>query len=431
MVKGRRIGLLMFLFIFLLLTACSNADDPTSSQSNEDGGEKIELTMWVFGSTGYDTLAEKYTNEVNPNVTIDIQFSEMADMHNSLFTVLSAGSGAPDITMIENAFIDLYRTATDQFYNLYDFGAAEIKDDYLEWKWNLGQHPNEDFLVGLPTDIGPTVMFYRTDVFAEAGLPTDPDEVSELIPTWEAFREVALQVTERTGKPMVDGPELLFNALRDQSPEHFFNTDNELILESSPYVKGAYDYTVQLIHDGVVGINRLWTPEWGAGMNEGNFAVLLAPAWMQGQIKSNAPDAGGLWALTTMPEGAGNWGGSFLAIPKQSNHPEEAYAFISWLLSPENQLESYKDQGLFPSTPSIYDDPSFTEIKDDYFNGIATAKVFSEAAEQVVSVYTGPNYNMATNEFVTALFNVLENNANPEQEWKDTVQRIKRQIERQ
>ena len=37
-------------------------------------------------------------------------------------------------------------------------------------------------------------MAYRTDVFEAAGLPTDPDEVAELIPTWDQFIEVGEQV---------------------------------------------------------------------------------------------------------------------------------------------------------------------------------------------------------------------------------------------
>jgi cellobiose transport system substrate-binding protein len=437
--KKIRLLPILVLCVFLTLAACSGSDEANTGDREGEGSstqqqaadDQVQLTMWVFGSTGYEALAERYTNEVNPNVIIDIQFSEREDMHSNLFTALSAGSGAPDITMIEVAFIDRYRNATDLFYNLYDYGAEAIRGDYLDWKWDMGQNAERTFLVGLPTDIGPTVMYYRKDVFEEAGLPTDPDEVSAFIPTWEEFREVALQIKERTGKPIVDGPELLFNALRDQAPEHYFNTEDELILETSPYVKAAYDYTVQLIQEGVVGFERLWSTSWGNAMSDGSYAVLLAPAWMQGQIKGNAPDSAGLWALTTMPEGAGNWGGSFVAIPKQSNHPAEAYDFISWLVSPENQLESYKDQGLFPSTPSIYNDPTFTDITDDYFSGIATAKVFSEAAEQVVSVYTGPNYQLVTNEFITALFNVLENQADPEEEWEDTIRRIKRQIDRQ
>jgi cellobiose transport system substrate-binding protein len=425
--------ILLALVLILTMTACGvkeTGNQEAETDSNDNKAAIAELTMWVFGSTGYEKLAEKYS-EANPDVKIRIQTADFADHHNNLFTALSAGSGAPDIAMIEVGAIERYRDAQDRFYNLYDFGAAGIQDNYLDWKWDIGQSGDGSFLFGLPTDIGPTVMYYRSDVFEAAGLPSSPDEVSNLIKTWADFKKIGKTITEKTGKPMTDNTDLVFNALRDQAPEQYFNKDEELLIENTPYVKNAYDYTVSLVQEGIVGQYEIWSPEWGTAMNDGDFAVLLAPAWMQGVIKGNAPDASGKWSITTMPEGAGNWGGSYLSIPKESKHSDVAYDFIQWLVSPENQLESFKDQGLFPSTPSIYSDSAFTEIEDEYFGGISTAKVFAKAAEQVKSVYTGRNFTLVTDEIALALTNVNVEKRDPEKEWKDAVERIKRQISRQ
>src|SRR5690625_7170554 len=100
-----------------------------------------------------------------------------------------------------------------------------------------------------------------------------------------------------------------------------------------------------MLQEDLVGKNELWTPEWGSSMAEGSYATLIgAPAWMIANVKENAPDAAGKWSLTTIPEGAGNWGGSFMTIPKESDHPEEAFAFISWLTSPEIQLKRSEER---------------------------------------------------------------------------------------
>lgn len=420
MKKLRWLGLLV---IVLLLAACS-------SNEETDGDGKVTLDFWVFGSAGYEELAEQYMKE-NPDVKINVNFTEMNDLHNNLFTSISAGSGAPDLTMIEISQIAKFLEASDKFYNLYDYGAEEVKDLYLDWKWKQAESVDGNFLLGLPTDIGPTAMFYRVDVFEEAGLPTDPAEVAELISTWEDYYEVAKIIKEKTGKLMSDSPELVFNSVRDQAPEQYFNENDELIIETSPYVKEAYDFATKMIQEGYVGQNSLWTPEWGNAMAEGSYATLLAPSWMVANIKGNAPDAGGKWAVTTMPEGAGNWGGSYIAIPKESKHPEEAYAFAKWLVSPENQYVSFVNNGLFPSAPEVYEKEDFVNFSDEYFGGQNTAEIFAKAAESVKPVYMGKNYAIVNTELVNALINVATNGTDPQKEWDDAVERIKSQLERQ
>lgn len=416
----------------LLLVACSDSDETGGeSSSGGDGNseEKVTLDFWVFGQFGFDGLVEKY-NEENPNVEVNLQLQESEDMHNNLFTSLSAGSGAPDISMIEIAYIPQFREAQDHFYNLYDYGADDVKNNFLDWAWKNAESPEGDYMIALPTDIGPTAMYYRTDIFEEAGLPSNPDEVAELISTWDDYVEVARTIKSETGTNITDSPELLFNAVRDQAPEQYFNEDNELIIETSPYVKEAYDFATGLIQEGLVGQNELWTPEWGNAMSEGTSATLLAASWMVGRVKENAPDAAGNWAITTLPEGAGNWGGSFISIPKQSEYPEEAYEFISWLTSPEQLLEAFNVAGIFPSTPGVYEDEDFLSKSDEYFSGTKTASVFADAAQKVEPVFIGKDTPIVHNELVTALINVASADGDPEEEWNNAVERIKDQLAR-
>ncbi|MFC7440776.1 ABC transporter substrate-binding protein [Laceyella putida] len=421
------IACLFALLLPLTMIACSNRK---VAEEGEQTQGKTVINFWTFGVTGYDKLIKEY-EKTHPNVKIKNQNAEFNDHHNRLFNAISTGSGAPDVTMIEVGAIEKYRDAQTRFNNLYDLGAKELQSKYLDWKWKIGESADGSFLFGLPTDIGPTVMYYRTDLFKQAGLPTDPQEVAAKIKTWDDFEKAALQVKEKTGKPMLDNVELIYNARRDQAPETYFNRKDELIIESSPYVKRAYDYTVKLIKQGVVGNQNLWTPEWGAAMKNGGYATMLSASWMNAQIKGNAPDSKDVWAVTAIPEGAGNWGGSYLAIPKESKHAKEAYEFAKWLVSPENQLKSFKDAGLFPSTPELYDKPEFTEFEDEYFYNDNITPVFAAAAKKVKPVYTGKNYQIAQAEIIKALQNVQTKKADPEAEWKAAIERIKKQIERQ
>ncbi|ADU28960.1 ABC transporter substrate-binding protein [Evansella cellulosilytica] len=416
-----------------LLAACGGNDDggTTDDTSEEQIGSsdaEVELTFWEFGNTGYDVLIEEYVAE-NPHVTINLQNSDMNDLHDNLFTSLSAGSGAPDIAMVDSGDLERFKAAGDAFNNLYDLGAADVEANYLDWVWRNGENADGDVMFGLPTDIGPTVMFYRTDVFEEAGFDSSPEAVSELLATWEDFANVAQEINDATGAYMMDAGELLYNARRDQAPQQYFNENNELIIDEHNYIRDAFDYVSELYQAGLVNDIPLWTPEWYAGMDDASYAVMLGPAWFQGQIKDNSPEEG-VWSMTTMPEGAGNWGGSFLTLPSEGENAEEAYAFIEWLTAPEQQLKAFEGYGLFPSAPAVYDMPEFMEFEDPYFGGVNTAQVLAEAAEAVLPVYKGRNFYSVDDEVVEALDNIYAG-GNPDEEWQAMLDRVQSVLDRQ
>lgn len=427
--KKLLIASLSILFIFIV-AACSS--DNSSDDSDEAGGdgEKITLDFWLFGATGYEELVKEYEKQ-NENIKIKIKTSETADHHNNLFTALSAGSGAPDIAALELDQLDRFRDAQDRFVNLYDMGADDVKGEYLDWKWEIAENDDGKFLMGLPTDIGPKGLYYRLDVFEEAGLPTTPEEVSALITTPEDFKEAAIQIKEKTGKPMVASMEMMYRAQLDALEESYFDKEGNLLIEESGNgVKEAYDLAIEMNELGLVGNYAMWSAEWASGVDNGDFAVELGAAWFKGWMESNAPEATGEFNIATLPtEYSGNWGGSYISIPKETKHAEEAYEFVKWLVSPENQLESFKSNGLFPSAPAVYDMAEFKEASDDYFGGQSTQTVFAESAQKIGKVYKGKDYTSVHDEILAALVN-SQDGADAEKEWTEAIKRIKTKLDR-
>ncbi|MFQ3545799.1 extracellular solute-binding protein [Halobacillus rhizosphaerae] len=419
--------ILAVLFVFCLsgfLFGCSDNEESAS------GDGKVTLDFWTFGATNYEDLAKEYEKD-HPNVKIKVKTSELEDHHNSLFTSLSAGTGAPDIAMLEIDQLDRYRQAQDRFYNLYDLGAKDIEDKYLDWKWNTAESKDGDFLFGIPTDIGPKAMYYNVGIFEKAGLPTDPDKVSEMISTPEAFADAAAKVLDKTGKPMVDSMEMAYRAHMDALKVSYFDKEGNLLIDQPDNgVKEAYDYAVKMNKEGYVGEYEMWSPEWANALNKDGFAVEMGAAWLKGYMTENAPDAKGKWRVTTLPKDfAGNWGGSYLAIPKETKHSKEAFEFAKWVVSPENQMKSFEDSGLFPSAPEVYEMDNFKNNKDEYFGGENTAAYFAEAAKDIPQVYKGPKYATVNSEILTAMQNVQQG-GDPEKEWKDAVKRIEDLLKR-
>ena len=76
---------------------------------------------------------------------------------------------------------------------------------------------------------------------------------------------------------------------------------------------------------------------------------MLCPGWMLGVIEGNAAGVRAGTSPNVFPGGGGNWGGSYLTVPTQGEHPEEAKALAAWLTAPEQQIKAFTAKGTFPS----------------------------------------------------------------------------------
>jgi len=409
------------------LAACGGGTDDDGGEAAADG-EPITLNLWTFGNFGYDDLIAEY-QEDNPNITIETLSQEFDAHHDALITSLAAGSGGPDIAAAEVAFIGAFSNQADSFLNLLDYGAADIQDDYLDWKWDQATTLDGSATIGLPTDVGGLAICYRRDLFEEAGLPTDRDEVSALwADSWDDYIDVGVQYTEATGRAFIDNEGLLWDAVVNQSSETYYDAEGEYIFEDSEQVRYAWDIVVSAIDAGIDAKTPAWSAEWNAGMNNGDFAVLTCPAWMRGYIEDQAPDTAGNWDVATVPGGGGNWGGSHLVIPAQTEHPQEAYDFMTWILAPEQQLRVFEGTGNFPSTPELYDTEPIRAFSSEFLNDAPLGEIYADNALDVVAQNVGPNYNLINQEFGQALNRVSDGLETSDEAWESALSNIRREL---
>ncbi|MCM2675620.1 extracellular solute-binding protein [Alkalicoccobacillus plakortidis] len=408
------------------MAACSSGSSSGGGGSDSGSGDDVTLTMWLWPGMGFAEKAKQYEEE-NPGIKINIQEAEYADAHQNLITALAAGSGAPDISGVDEGYLERIKESSDMFYDLSEYGAADLEGDYLDWKWKQASS-DDGSVIGIPTDIGPMAMAYRVDLFEEAGLPTDPDEVSQALGTWDDYIKAGQKLKEETGSFMFSDVADLYSAIREQGDKQYFETDGTLIIEESPQILKAWDKSIEAM-DIQANIERQ-TPEWGAAIANGDFATVFLPPWMLQNIKNDAPDTSGLWDISLMPEGSGNWGGSFLTVPTQSDHPQEAYDFITWLMSPDNQLEIFEENGNFPSTPGIYDEPAIKELDDEFFIRKDIGAIYAEAATLVKDVYRAPMTAPINTIMQDALGTVADGAAEPDAAWDKAMEEVDRQISR-
>ncbi|MGC9667464.1 extracellular solute-binding protein [Planosporangium sp. 12N6] len=362
-----------------VLAACSG-------NSGGGGNDKITLKINFWGDFGLTQLKPKY-EAAHPNIRIVLNSGEYNAQHEDLQKKLIAGSGAPDIAAIDEGFIVSFRAQADKFVNLLDHGAGQYESRYLPWKWKLSLSPDGKTQLGLGTDVGGLAMCYRTDLFAAAGLPTNRDEVSKLWPTWTDFITVGQQYTAKTGKKFVDSATNIFNPVLSQQPVGLFSPDEKLQMDGGPKV--AFDTATAAIAAGLSANLVSFQTGWDQGFVNGSFAVLACPAWMLGHIKDTAPGTSGKWDIAAVPGGGGNWGGSFLTVPKQGKHTKEAYDLVQWLIQPEQQIEIFKEVGNLPSQPALYSDPALATFTNPFFSNAPVGQIFGGTAAKLQPQYQG------------------------------------------
>ncbi|MFD2768140.1 ABC transporter substrate-binding protein [Micromonospora eburnea] len=402
--------------VSLVMVAACSGKSGTDDSGSGDGQITLKINFW--GDFGLQDLKAKYEAE-HKNIKIQLNSGEYNAQHEDLQKKLVAGTGAPDIAAIDEGFIVQFRSQSDKFVNLLDKGAGSYESKYLPWKWKQSLSADGKSQLGLGTDVGGLAMCYRTDLFKAAGLPTDRDQVSALWPTWDKFFEVGQQYTAKSKKKFVDSATNLFNPILGQQPVGFYNEQEQLQMDGGPKV--AFDNAVKGIEAGLSANLTSFQADWDKGFTSGSFAVLACPAWMLGHIKDTAPGTEGKWDIAAVPGGGGNWGGSFLTIPKQGKHVDEAYKLLEWLVAPEQQIEIFKKVGNLPSQPALYSDPAIADFKNPFFNNAPVGQIFPKMAAGLTPQYLGKKNGPTRVEVENVIRRVESKSLKPDAAWAEAV----------
>lgn len=369
------------------VAACGNDDDNNAAE----GEKPAKLVVDTFGEFGYDELVKEYEKQTGIKVELR-KTAQLDEYRPKLVRALATRKGAADVIALEEGILNEFKSNPANWVDL----APLIDDhsqDYLPWKWELGK-AEDGRLIGLPTDVGSLAVCYRRDLFEAAGLPTDREQVTALWPTWEQFIEVGKQYRAKTGKGLVDSVTTASSAVLVQvGGDIFYDKENKLVAESSPAVKKAWDTAVAMADANITAEAATWSPEWSGGFKQGTFAATFCPSWMLGIVQDNSgPENKGKWDVAGVPGGAGNWGGSWLAVPEQSKYPKEAAKLAEFLTNAQSQVAAFKLKGPLPTNLKALQDPEFTGYVNEYFNNAPTGKIFGDSVSKIQPLHYGPKH---------------------------------------
>lgn len=437
--KSTLLAVVACLMISLLASACSNSNNQAATSTDPvTGDKKVKLVVWIWETAkdGLDLNMEAF-NAKFPNIEIEFQTMKSTDLYSKYLISSNTNDVVPDIIAVESTNL----SQIVQIDSLLDITShvEPYKDKMSAYKWE--DATKDDKVYAMPWDSGPVVMFYRNDLFAQAGLPTDPEEVAQKIQTWEDYYEAAKLVKEKTGASMygdskTNSSNRVFESMMWQRGLWYFDKEGNVAVDS-PEVKEISDYLIKMQKEDLVFDARANSDQWGNGIREGKIATVVGGSWHDAIIENQySPEDKGKWSVAMMPKwskddvySGANQGGANLAINKNSKYPEEAWNFIEFMLgNQESQVKMMTSAGLFPAL--MVEDDSSMDDPSEYFNGQAIRKVYAQSLANTYPLAYTSDFPMANKLMTDVWAKVFLNNTSSEQALKEMADELRSKTKR-
>ena len=339
---------------------------------------KITITFWhSFVASTFPALEELITTfeSEHPKIQIKAQYIPTGDaLVQKLITAIQSQT-APDISWIHSDFIQKLVEA-NAIYNMRNFidGIDGLNKETMNdifppllqaAKWC-------DTLYAMPMEATSLALLYNRDLFRQAGL--DPNHPPE---NWDELYEHTLKLTvDKDGDGDIDQYGFYVPVFPASGSLSIW-----MVLQWSPFLWQAggefinsYQTEVRFNREAGVQALAFWKKLYDA-MNFKTFSLAHDLAFFSQHLAMvmdgpwNLPRYRKLtnvdWAVAPLPAGpvkrATYLAGEYLAIFKQSRHPQEAWKFVKWILKPEVQARFSIKSGYLPVRKSVLNLKSYQE----------------------------------------------------------------------
>lgn len=305
-------------------------------------------------------------NKLYPNITVKINSLAYADHHTALTTALSTGKGAGDVVAVDFGYIAKFAEGNGLVdLSKAPYSAGQFRNQFVPYTFPQAM-TQDGRMIAMPTDIGPGSMFYRSDMLKKAGVSP-----SALNKSWESYIENGRKVVAANpGSFLIpDAGEaaqiIIRTGLKSGEGLFFDKTGKVLVSPDSPRFVRAFTIA-KAIRDAKLDARAgsAFSADWTTAFQKGNLATEFSGAWLVGHMQNwLAKDFSGKWAAQDLPGNTyASWGGSFYAIPQQSQNKTEAWALIKYLTTNKaQQVLAFKTTGAFPALRSASTDTVFNE----------------------------------------------------------------------
>lgn len=343
--------------------------------------------------------------------------------YDKFTTAIQAGSGAPDVIMLEFETLNSY-TVQNALVDLTQYGINDIKSNYTAGAWKDASSGSGVYAV--PVDGGPMGLLVRKDIFDKYNVP---------IPTtWDEFATAAKALKD-AGYPgyITDWPSNgesqllgLYEQANAGASGFTFDSTNPTQLGinfNTAGTKKVQEYWYNLVKQGLVANDDAGTTDYTTNMVNGTYASYIAAAWGPGYLASASgasPDA--QWQAVPLPQWDTsnpvmvNWGGSTFAVTSQSKQPALAAEVA---MNIYGDMDSWKigveQAALFPTYLPMLTSDYFRTLPYPFFNGQQINNdVFLAAGQGYTGVVYSPFTPYVRSQLDQANANMMQGQTDPD-----------------
>lgn len=356
------------------LTACSA---PFATPTPIPTPQPQQIVLWNWLDTAGAEITRQFEQQ-NPLITVKVESISYERAHQQLISSLKSGTGAPDLFITDLTYLGILREQE----GLADlsgppFDGSTLKQDFIPNLWNYATFNGQQ--IALPWIAGVGLGWYRPDILAAAGLPSEPEEVQQAAASWDSW--LALDQALRRANPktaLIGAAADLFPIRVEQQGHGWVDGEKVLIEEkgqaAAALVAAARDNDVPPTSTGRQLMREIVS---------GQLAGMVDASWMQLFLTQDALQTGGKWRVVRAPGGDYLTSGLYMLIPQQSAKQEAAWSFIRYLCaSAEGQNSAFKTTGAFPSYRQAWDDPVYDQ-PSDFFGGQFANRLMLQAVAQL------------------------------------------------
>ncbi len=325
-------------------------------------------TLWWFTWTPAEEyalnqrLAAQFERE-HPGVKVRLTNDPSQQAMQKLQVTLSAGA-APDLMSIHGAFFVPFATAgalldiTERAEQDAEFKLSDFYPGLLDLCRVEGR------LYSIPRYASVYSMFYNKTLFDRAGVPYPGSGPSW---TWDDFRSTAKALTKdenADGVPEQYGCAIDFWGARIypwvwQNGGQVISPDKKRAMLSSPATQEALQFLVDLKAKDKVAPQSVEDERRGSKelFKMGRVAMYMSGPWDVQEFE-RMPDL--VWDVAPLPQKkqkASLLGTENYAIGAKTKMPDQAWALLKFLLSPEVQKTVAEEIGKMPSRISVAEGP--------------------------------------------------------------------------
>jgi len=387
----------IIILLLAVLTGCRQSEQGPDQRT--DG--KVRLTYWSAQNPGERNLAEILVEEWNaahPNIQVDLQPLPAGQSSEEVLLAAIAAGTTPDVcsNVWPGVVDDFVRAgalvALDRFADFDSLSQSRFPEGIVE-RFSA----TDGRIYQIPWKTNPIMMLYNRKLFREAGIETPPATYSEYLRAaarvtkdlngdgqfdrWMGYRDIrpiwherrfdffAFYVGASGGKTLFDRGELAVDTVASNKVFHLFRT----LYENHYFPLTTFQ---------------------GSPVLSGTIATEFTGPWQLRWLKDNAPpDFEYAFAPLPRPDDVAENLYTFgdyksIAIFENTAHPDEAWAFVKYLISRRADLLLLELGGQIPVRKDLLADSLYADYfeRDPLMKPFAVAAPFSRGVDSISSL---------------------------------------------